>query len=74
MGGDLEEALVETLQSTTDFLVAQVEAIRLQQVTSCRQCLADAGETGTRHVFGKCEYWDVMRMGCILTSPLKFAL
>ena len=74
MGGDLEEALVETLQSTTDFLVAQVKAIRLQQVTSSCQCLADAGKTGTRHAFGKCECGDVMRMCCILSSPVEFAL
>lgn len=74
MGKDFEKALVEAQQSTAGFLITALAAVHFQEVTSCRQCLADAGEAGARHVFGKRECGDRMQMRCILTSLVEFAL
>jgi hypothetical protein len=74
LGKDFEEAFVETQQSTAGFLITRLAAVHFQEVTSCRQCLADAREAGARHVFGKRECGDMMQMRCILTSLAEFAL
>ena len=74
MGKDLEKALVETQQSAAVLLITLLAAVHFQKVTSCRQCLADDGEAGARHVFGKRECGDMMQMRCILTSLVEFAL
>jgi len=41
-------------------------------MTCCPQGLTDAGETGARDIFG--ERGQTMRMGCILTGLMEFAL
>jgi len=43
-------------------------------MTGGLQCLADAGETSARHVFGECEHGQTMQMSDILTSLVEFAL
>jgi len=74
LGSNSEEALAEASQSTADFLIAQLTAIHFQKMTCGLQCLTDAGETGAWHVFGECERGQTMRMSCILTGLVEFAL
>ena len=74
LGNNTEEALVKALQFTTGFLIAQRTAIHFQKMTGCLQRLTDAGEIGARDIFGECKRRQTMRMGCILTGPMEFAL
>ena len=59
---------------TAGFLIAQLTAVHFQKMTCCLQCLTNAGEASARHVFGECERRHTMRMGCILTGLMEFAL
>jgi hypothetical protein len=68
------EAFVEALQLTAGFLIAQLTAVHFQKMACGLECLTDTGETSAGDFFGECERGQTMRMGCILTGLLEFAL
>ena len=74
LGSDSAETLVEALQCTTAFLIAQLTAIHFQKMTCCLQCLKDSGGTGARDVFGERKRGQPMRVRSILAGLVEFAL
>jgi hypothetical protein len=72
--GDLQEPLVQALESASGLLIGESAPVHFQEMTCCRDCLANAPGIGALGAVGNGENGHLMRPARVLTGGVELAL
>ena len=72
--GDLEEPLVETLESASGLPIGESASVHFKEVPGGRDCLANARRIGAGGAVGNGQNGSLMRPSRVLASRVEFAL